>query len=720
MNDTQNNNFINDNGSENGSPHESCCCNEKHHEETTHDEHCCKSHKEHCHEHHEKCHDDCDCNDYKHEHENCTCDADSCHDHSCGCEHRHGHSHGHHGCNCGEYKIPKALDVILIIVGFVLAVVGFAMLAKGDKAVSDICFIGAYCAFGVNVFYGLVRQLMNGSFFSENMLMTVASVGAIAISETMEGMLVMMLFRIGEMLEHNAENRAQKNIGDLLKLKPKTVRVKQSDGKFKVSSPENLVPGDIIIVKPGEIIGADGNVVSGTGEVNTSSITGESLPIAVGKGDSVLFGYTNINSPLEICVAKSYADGTFSKIITALKENLEKKSKSETFISKFAKVYTPIVMLLALAVFVSGGVLTGDFKTWLYRALVFLAVSCPCALVISVPLTFFVGLGFLSKKGLLLKGSGFVEKLANCRLCVFDKTGTLTDGVLTVSGVEACDGFTAQDVMTLAFAAEKNSNHPVATAITGEAEKYNLSKNVVTECEEIPGKGMCAVVDGNTVYCGNAEILKLANVENVTPDNNFSGVYVVKENTLAGRIFISDYVRATAPSLISGLKTRGIKTAILTGDRGASVERCTQTLNPDEVYSGLLPHEKSEKLEELMQKNDKKATTLYLGDGINDAPVIARADVGIAMGMGGAEVTIETADGILMNNKPEVLIAATDMSKKIVKRAKINIFIAFAIKLAVLVLGALGHADMLLAMLADVGVLIVVVINSLRRYNIND
>lgn len=672
------------------------------------------------HEENKVCKDERCCHDksHKHNHE-CECthnDSDNPNDaHGCGCEHGHSHKHTH-GCGCGGRSIPKWLDTIFIIAGFVAAIAGFVLLTKGVESYPSFMFIVAYLLFGINVFFGLFRQLARGSFFSENMLMTVASVGAVAISETMEGMLVMMLFRIGEMLEHYAESRAEKSIDDLLKLKPKTVRVLQPDGSFKLSKPENLSIGDVITVKPGEVIGADGTVARGTGEVDTSSITGESLPVAVKQGSAVLFGYCALNAPLEIEVTEAYQDGTFAKIVTALKENLDKKSKSETFIAKFAKIYTPCVMLLALAVFLLGSVITGEFSSWLYRALVFLAVSCPCALVISVPLTFFVGLGFLSKKGLLLKGSGYIEKLAKCALCVFDKTGTLTSGELSVTGIEACEGYDVGTVMTIAYALEKASSHPVARAICAEAEKYALGKCDVSDWEEMPGKGMYALCNGEAVYCGNEEVLKLANIESAFPDDTFSGVYIAKENTPIGRIFLSDSIREASSSTFSSLKAMGVKTAILTGDRGASVENCIKALSPDYIAAGLLPSEKSEEMESLLGRFGKDGSVVYLGDGINDAPVIARADVGIAMGIGGADVTVESADGILMNSHLRVLVEAIDMSKAIVRRAKSNIVIAFAVKLLVLILGAMGYASMLAAMLADVGVLVVVVINSLRRY----
>lgn len=702
-----------------------------------HDEECSCGH-DHDHEHHNCEHEHKHEHDHEHEHDHGDHDHDCCsghhhdhdHDHGgkhCCCEdhndHDHGHGHHHHGCSCcdgdDEHELPGILDKILIIAGLALGVLGFVMKFGGILPdYSAAAFVAAYIALGCNVFYGLVFQLLGGEFFSENMLMTIASIGAITIDEPAEGMLVMLLFRIGEFLEEYASGKAEKNISDLLNMKPKTVRKKLPDGKFRACAPENLVKGDIISVKPGEIIGADGYVVSGSGEVNTSSITGESLPVGVSEGSEVLFGYINVNSPIDVCVTQSYADGTFSKIINAMEENLDKKSKSETFIKKFAKVYTPAVMILALVLFLAGGFITGEFKNWLYRALMFLAVSCPCALVISVPLTFFVGLGFLSKKGLLLKGSYFIERLAVLKNAAFDKTGTLTDGHLTVSGILPENGCSASDILSFAYALEKNSNHPVAKAVCGEAEKQGVEAVPSDSVEEISGMGMKGIVGDKTVFCGNTEILKLAGVEYENTDKSFSGIYVACDGVLVGRIVVSDSIREGSAALISGLRTRGVSTYVLTGDRGAGVEKCREKLSPDKIFSGLLPHEKSKVLEDIIKETPEGGTTLYLGDGINDAPVIALADVGLAMGLDGADVTIETADGLVMNNKPEVLLYAIDISKRIVAKAKFNVVFALAVKLAVLLISALGYGNMLLAMFADVGVLVLVVINSLRGYKI--
>ena len=662
--------------------------------------------------------------------ENCGTDIhEDEHEKECDCCHKGGHDHRGEsntkkGCSCcdgdKEHELNGTLDKILFSLGVVLGIAGFVLKLTGlPEYISTVAFVAAYLALGFNVFYGLVFQLIGGEFFSENMLMTIASIGAITIDEQWEGMLVMLLFRIGEYLEEYGSGKAEKNISDLLKMKPKTVRKILPDGKFRVCSPENLEKGDVISVKPGEIIGADGYVVSGRGEVNTSSITGESLPVGVSEGSEVLFGYISVNSPLNICVTQTYEDGIFSKILNAMRDNLDKKSKSETFIKKFAKVYTPFVMILALVLFVGGGLITGEYRDWLYRALMFLAVSCPCALVISVPLTFFVGLGFLSKKGLLLKGSNFIEGLATLKTAAFDKTGTLTDGHLSVSGVLPESGFTSDEVLKTAFILERNSNHPVAKAICAEAEKSGrLDITEICAVEEIPGIGMKGSANGKTFYCGNIEVLRLAGIPFENTDRSFSGVYVAADGKLMGRIVVTDEMRSESAALISGLRSRGISTYVLTGDRGSGVEKCREKLSPDNIYSGLLPHEKSEVLEKIISETPKGKTTLFLGDGINDAPVIARADIGLAMGLEGADVTIETADGIVMNNKPEILLYAIDISKKIVAKAKFNVAFALIVKLAVLIISALGFGNMLLALFADVGVLVLVVINSLRGYRV--
>ena len=562
-----------------------------------------------------------------------------------------------------------------------------------------------------------LEHLFKGKLFDENFLMAIATIGAFGVGEFPEAVCVMLFYQIGELFQNYAVDKSRKSIASLMDIRPDFANIKIGD-KIEKVSPEEVKIGDIIVVKPGERIPLDGTVIEGKSMIDTSSLTGESVPRNVSINDEVLSGCINQNGLLIIKVNKEFGESTVNKILDLVENASSKKSKSENFITKFAKYYTPIVVIIAVILAIVPPLVLKDanFTDWLYRALTFLVVSCPCALVISIPLGFFGGIGGASKIGILVKGSNYLEALANTELVVFDKTGTLTEGVFEVQKVE-CEGISKEDLLRYTAYAENNSTHPIATSVK---KAYGKEINVtnISKVEEISGFGVIANVEEKDILVGNEKLMKEKNIQYTKCNEIGTILYVAIENEFAGYIVIADKVKKDSAKAISNLKNMNIKkTVMLTGDKKEVGENIAEKLRIDEVYTELLPDEKVKKVEELLKEKDTKAKLAFVGDGINDAPVLAISDIGIAMGGLGSDAAIEAADVVIMTDEPSKLVDAIKISKKTMRIVKENIIFAIGIKIAVLILSAFGLSTMWEAVFADVGVSIIAIINALRVLN---
>ena len=547
--------------------------------------------------------------------------------------------------------------------------------------------------------------------------MAIATIGAFGVGEFPEAVSVMLFYQIGELFQNYAVDKSRKSIASLMDIRPDFANIKIGD-KIEKVNPEEVKIGDIIVVKPGERIPLDGTVIEGKSMIDTASLTGESVPRNVSINDEVLSGCINQNGLLTIKVNKEFGESTVNKILDLVENASSKKSKSENFITKFAKYYTPIVVIIAVILAIVPPLVLKDasFTDWLYRALTFLVVSCPCALVISIPLGFFGGIGGASKIGILVKGSNYLEALANTELVVFDKTGTLTEGVFEVQKVE-CEGISKEDLLRYTAYAENNSTHPIATSVK---KAYGKEINVtnISKVEEISGFGVIANVEGKDILVGNEKLMKEKNIQYTKCNEIGTILYVAIENEFAGYIVISDKVKKDSAKAISNLKNMNIKkTVMLTGDKKEVGENIAEKLRIDEVYTELLPDGKVKKVEELLKEKDAKAKLAFVGDGINDAPVLAISDIGIAMGGLGSDAAIEAADVVIMTDEPSKLVDAIKISKKTMRIVKENIIFAISIKIAVLILSAFGLSTMWEAVFADVGVSIIAIINALRALN---
>lgn len=614
--------------------------------------------------------------------------------------------------NSLEEKREKIARFLLIIgAAFFAAAIVFQVLSF--SVFSKVLYVLAYLCMGFDTFCELAEDVREKEFFGENTLMTVSSVGAMIIGEMAEGCAVMLLFAIGEILEHKAQNKSKKNIEALLALKPKYAERILPNGEIQQVTPEKLNIGDFVLVKAGDTVPCDGEVYEGAANADTSSITGESAPVSLEAGDCVRCGYISLDGILRIKVTAAYADNTFSKILEIISNADAKKSQSESFVSKFAKIYTPCVMIAAFLVMVAGTFLTGKASVWIYRGLVFLATSCPCAFVISIPLTFFFGIGEMTKKGLLVKGSEYIEKLSKLKTVAFDKTGTVTKGELNVVNIVASEEVEKDDVLALCASLEMNSNHPIGTEIVKLANEKKLKLFEVFEVREMPGVGIRAKCNGSLIFIGNAKVLK-------TPcgfelSDNTTKVFVVRDEKCMGVIELADEIKPESSAVIENLRKFGIeKTVMLTGDSSSGAEKIASLCKIDEVYAGLEPQEKSQIFEKRV-KGVTDGTSAFVGDGINDAPVLALADVGVAVGGTGAELSIETADAVILGSSLEAFSNGVRASQIIMSRVKFNVIFAIAVKLAILVLTLFGFANMGLAVFGDVGVTIIVILNSLRK-----
>jgi Cd2+/Zn2+-exporting ATPase len=606
-----------------------------------------------------------------------------------------------------------------IILGAAVFVV--AVIAKTDIAwLQPLLFIISYLIVGGEVVLQAIKNIIRGKVFDENFLMSIATIGAFLVGEFPEGVAVMLFYQVGELFQSYAVDKSRKSIASLMDIRPDFANVKKSDELIK-TDPDEVQIGDIIVIKAGEKVPLDGKVLEGNSMVDTSALTGESVPREVEAGDDILSGCININGVITAVVTKEYGESTVSKILDLVENASSKKSKSEQFITRFARYYTPIVVIIAviLAILPPLVIEGATFRDWVYRALSFLVVSCPCALVISIPLSFFGGIGGASKKGILVKGSNYLEALAKTEIIVFDKTGTLTKGVFNVQEIHP-EGISKEELLELAAYVENYSNHPISISLK-RAYNKEIDTGRISDIEEISGHGVIASVDGIKVMAGNIKLMNKMGIPIDQVELIGTVVHVAINNQYAGYIVIADEIKEDAAKAIKELKQVNIKqTVMLTGDSKNVGMKVAKELGLDKVYAELLPGDKVEKLEELFAHKSEKGKLAFVGDGINDAPVLARADIGIAMGGLGSDAAIEAADIVIMTDEPSKITTAIRISKKTLQIAQQNIVCAIGIKVIVLILSALGFATMWAAVFADVGVTVLAVINSFRVLNVKN
>ena len=589
----------------------------------------------------------------------------------------------------------------------------------GEKSIVQLgLFLIPYLIIGYDILKKAFKGIRNKQVFDENFLMAVATIGAIILGDYKEGVAVMLFYQVGELFQSYAIGKSRKNISELMDIRPDYANI-VSDGETKTVSPYEVPVGSVIVVKPGEKVPLDGIVIEGSASIDTSALTGESVPREVKYGDEIISGCINNSGLLKIETTKEFSESTVSKILDLVENASSKKSKSENFITKFARVYTPFVcysaLFLAVVPPIIGGIATGEFEfsKWIYRALTFLVISCPCALVISIPLTFFAGIGGASKAGILIKGSNYLEALSNAKIVAMDKTGTLTKGVFEVTKVNPVN-ISEEKLLYYAASAECYSTHPISISLINAYGK-EINKEEVTDVTEIAGHGVSAKVGSNTVSVGNDKLMKLKNVKYINEPFVGTVCHVVVNDEYAGYIVISDKLKDTSKSAILKMAKAGIKkTVMLTGDNKFAADSIAALLSIDEVHSELLPQDKVNIVEKLLSEKGQKDKLVFVGDGINDAPVLTRADIGIAMGALGSDAAIEAADVVLMDDNPEKIPLAVGISKKCIKIVYENIYFAIGVKAICLLLGAFGIANMWTAIFADVGVMIIAVLNAIR------
>ncbi len=572
-------------------------------------------------------------------------------------------------------------------------------------------FLISYIVVAYEVLLEALENIAKGEIFSEEFLMCIASIGAFIMGEYPEAIAVMLFFQVGEMFEEYAEDKSRASIQDLMNIKPEYANVKQGNEEIR-KMPNEVKVGEIIIIKPGEKVPLDGKVISGEAFIDTSALTGEAVPRKVYAGKDILSGSINTNGVLEVEVTKEFGESTVSKILNLVENASNKKAHTEKFITKFAKIYTPVVIISAFFIaIIPTLIFKQDFLTWIYRALTFLVVSCPCALVVSVPLSFFGGIGGASKKGILIKGSSYLEKLSKASIVIFDKTGTLTKGTFTVQNISSVS-LKENELLEIAAYIEEYSNHPIACSIK-KAYNGKIDKNRVSHVEEISGNGISAILDGKKVYVGNEKLMKKIGISIKQEQIAGTIVYIAIENEYMGKIVIADEIKEDAKKTILDLKKQGIKqTVMLTGDLKQVANLVGKEIGIDTVFSELLPTDKVKKVEQIMK--DREENVVFVGDGLNDAPVLVTADVGIAMGAYGTDAAIEAADAVIMTDEPSKVLAAIKIAKKTMRIAKQNIIFAIGVKLLVLILSFFGVATMWEAVFADVGVTVIAVLNSFR------
>lgn len=662
---------------------------------------------------------------HEHKHENN-------HNHNGCCASGHNHSHGHThehagGCSCGHnhsHEEASAKDLLFSAIGAGIGFAGILLLDKSPYFLAAI--ILGYLLLGKAVLLNAAQNIFHGEIFDENFLMAIATLGAFAIGEYPEALAVMLLYQIGEYLQGLAVDKSRKHLSDAMNIKPEFAHIKTDTG-FKTVAPEEVSVDSIILVKPKERIPLDGIVIEGSSFIDTSSLTGESVPRKASPGDSVLSGCLNGEEPVSIRVTAPYTASTVARVLELVENASSRKAPTENFITRFARVYTPIVVFLALALAILPPVISGklDFIPWIYRACGFLVASCPCALVISVPLSFFGGIGSASRHGIIVKGSNYLELLNDVKYAVFDKTGTLTKGTFTLTESKAAEGFEKEEILIMAASLENLSTHPIAQSIVaaylGEAqEKSNIHKELysISDYHEIAGFGVEGILDSKHLRLGSKRFLETNGISvTLTPEKKAgSVVYLSVNQSYAGYFLISDELKNDTKKALQELKELGIHTLMLTGDTKETAQRIADEIGIDTVYSELLPADKVEKVEDLIEKQTGKGRekVLFVGDGINDAPVLARADIGIAMGGVGSDAAIEAADIVLMTDEPSQLktaITIAHITRRIVTE---NIAFSLGVKILVLILLAIGIGNMWLAVFADVGVALIAIFNSIR------
>ena len=608
----------------------------------------------------------------------------------------------------------KGIKIIIALILFIVAIT----INFNNEWINNSIYIISYIIVGFEIVKKAFRNIIRGKVFDENFLMTVATLGAFAIGEFPEAVAVMLFYQIGELFQSYAVDKSRKSISSLMDIRPDFANV-QRNGTIEKVDPDDVKIGEIIVVKPGEKIPLDGYVVEGSSSLDTKALTGESLPREIQEDDEVLSGSININGVIKIKVTKEYGQSTVSKILDLVENASSKKAKSENFITKFASYYTPIVVIIAVILaIVPPLVIKGAlFSEWIYRALSFLVVSCPCALVISIPLSFFGGIGGASKMGILIKGSNYLEQLANTEIIVFDKTGTLTEGVFEVQIVNAID-ISKEELLKITAHAENYSNHPISLSVK-KAYNNEIDEKQIIKTEELSGRGVIATIGNQEVLVGNEKLMIEKQIDFTKCNDIGTILYVAIDGKFAGYILIADKIKEDSKIAIKNLKEKNIKqTIMLTGDRKEVGESVAKELGLDKVYTELLPDGKVEKVESLLKEKSQKGKLAFVGDGINDAPVLAISDIGIAMGGLGSDAAIEAADVVLMTDEPSKIVNAISLSKKTMRIVKENIVFAISIKVLVLILSALGLSTMWQAVFADVGVSIIAIINALRALNV--
>lgn len=605
--------------------------------------------------------------------------------------------------------------LIRIIASAVLLAAAYLIPSEGIARL--LLFLIPYAMIGWDVLWRAVRNIAHGQVFDENFLMAIATVGAFCLGDYPEGVAVMLFYQVGELFQSYAVGRSRQSISALMDIRPDYANVER-DGRLEQVDPEDVEVGDTIVIKAGEKIPLDGTVQEGSSSINTSALTGESLPRDVVPGDTVISGCINQSGLLKVQVSKEFGESTVAKILDLVENSSTKKARAENFITRFARYYTPAVVIGALLLAILPPlILGGGWGEWVERALIFLVISCPCALVISIPLSFFGGIGGASKYGILVKGANYLEALAETEIVVFDKTGTLTKGTFTVTAIHP-DQISKEQLLELAALAESYSDHPISRSLK-EACQKPLDAARVADVEEISGHGVRARVDGKTVCAGNGKLMRQIGADWHECHRTGTVVHVAVDGLYAGHIVISDEVKEDSASAIASLKRQGIrKTVMLTGDSKAVGESVARTLGLDEVHTELLPGDKVDQVEDLLKQKTGKGKLAFVGDGINDAPVLSRADIGIAMGGLGSDAAIEAADVVLMDDKPSKLAAAMQISKKTLRIVKQNIVFALGIKLLFLVMGAFGMANMWEAVFADVGVSVIAILNASRALRV--
>ena len=608
----------------------------------------------------------------------------------------------------------RAIKILIALIIYIVAIVG----NFENELIKDALFITSYLIVGLSILKKAVRNIFRGKVFDENFLMAVATLGAFGVGEFPEAVAVMLFYQIGELFQSYAVDKSRKSISSLMDIRPDYANVLR-DGKEEKVDPDEVKIGEIIVVKPGEKIPLDGTIIEGTTMLDTKALTGESVPVEAKENDEVLSGSINESGKILVKVSKEYGESTVSKILDLVENASSKKSKSENFITKFAKYYTPTVVIIAVILaivppFIFKGT---SFTEWIYRALSFLVVSCPCALVISIPLSFFGGIGGASKMGILIKGSNYLEALASTEIAVFDKTGTLTKGVFEVQKIET-NNISKDKLLEIAAYAENYSNHPIAKSIKN-AYKKEIDTNRIKNIKEISGHGISVTVDDKNVLIGNEKLMEENKIQYTKSEDIGTILYIAINNEYKGLIIISDEIKEDSKGLVKNLKNLGVKkTVMLTGDKKTVGEDVGEKLRLDEVYTELLPDGKVEKVEKLMQEKTEKGKLIFVGDGINDSPVLAMSDIGIAMGALGSDAAIEAADVVIMTDKPSKIADAISLSRKTMKIVKENIVFAIFVKVLVLILTAIGLSTMWEAVFADVGVSIIAIINALRMLKV--